>query len=490
MEFPSASSAADARGSLPQWRARTWALVVIACVLVMDILDLTIVNVAVPTLQTRFGAGETAVQWMVAGYATVFAILLVTGGRLGDIVGYRRMLIGGMGGFVLASALCGFAPDPQWLVAARLVQGITAAMMLPQIMSLVQILYPPRERIAALGVFGILGGTAAVAGPLIGGLLIGANLFGLGWRAIFLVNLPVGLATMAAAGVLLPAGGSLHRPRLDVTGTLLVTMTLAAVMVPLVEGRALGWPAWCIVLLCCAFPLAAVLIAYSRRRMARDGSAAIIPDLFHQRSFSLGFVMITLYQAAIAGLLFTLTQMLQQGLGFSAMQVGVAHVPFAIGSAIGIGLLARKVLPRIGPGLLVAGAGLMAAALILLVVQIAAGWASVSGLFPVMFALGLGMGMLSGPLSQITLSEVDVGHAGGASGMMKSTQELGGAIGVALIGGLFYSLRDRPGAATTEHAFMVTAVLIAGLILTVGALALRVPRSLPIFAPRTAEPAK
>lgn len=228
--------------AMPTGRRRTAALACVAAALVIDILDLTIVNVAIPTLRTRFGASEAAVQWLVAGYAGMFATLLVTGGRLGDAFGYRRMLVIGLALFCLASALCGLAPDPTALVLARLAQGAAAAMVAPQINAVVQLLYPPQERVSALALFGVLGGAAAVCGPVLGGVLLGADLWGLSWRPIFLVNLPVGLAAIIGALVLLPATRAADRPRFDFGGTALVTVTLACALIPLVQGRELGWP--------------------------------------------------------------------------------------------------------------------------------------------------------------------------------------------------------------------------------------------------------
>lgn len=461
---------------------RRWALIVLACALVMDILDLTIVNVAVPTLQSHFGAGETEAQWLVAGYATLFAILLIVGGRLGDILGYKRMFVTGMSGFVLASMACGFAPTPVWLIAGRLFQAVAAAMMLPQIMSIVQHLYTPRERISALGVFSVLGGTAAISGPVVGGLLIGANLWGLGWRTIFLVNVPIGLATVIAASRLLPDIRSTHALRIDVPGMILSMFVLGALMIPLVEGRALGWPLWCVALLAAAPMLAAKLWIYSKRRMARDGSAAIVPDLFHSRSFTLGIILTVAFQIAMAGLLFTLTLAFQQGLGFSAELAGIVHIPHALGAAVGIGFAARKVLPKVGPKLITWGSIVMTSGLVAVVLLMQAMPLPIFCFFPAMFALGLGMGMVAAPLSQIALSEVDVGHAGSASGMLKSLQESGGAVGVAVLGGLFFTLRDQGSAqGSSLHAFAVVASMIAAILLAVGLMALLVPRSLPIF---------
>jgi len=438
------------------------AVLVAAVTLVMDILDLTIVNVAIPSLQASFGAGAAVAQWMVAGYATVFAILLVTGGRLGDIYGYRRILMLGMGGFVLASLGCGAAVTPVQLIAARLVQGGAAAMMLPQVMSLVQILYPPHRRVSILSVFGVLGGAAAVAGPVLGGLIIGADWFGLGWRPIFLINGPVGLLALALARLCLPSGGSPRAPRLDLPGMILSAVTVLAVMFPLIEGRDFGWPGWCFALLGGAVPLALLLARYSLGRMRRDGSALIVPDLFRIPAFARGLAVSVSFEAAASGLLFTLSLLLQQGLGLSPAAAGLAHVPYALGVAVGIGGLTRRILPRVGArllgwGALVMGCGLTGLLLLLGLAPPAA--LTPLTLSPVLLAMGLGMGLVTGPLSPLALSEVDPGHAGAASGLLKTVQQLGGAFGVAAAGGLFYAWGFAAGAVIVFAGLGSVAVL-------------------------------
>jgi len=236
-----ALSAIDQAAALTPKR-RQMALVVVAGAFMMDLIDLTIVNVALPSIQRDLSADTAQMQWMVAGYAVAFAILLITGGRLGDTHGYRRLFMIGMAGFTLTSLLCGLSVSGPMLVAARLAQGATAALMLPQVMSLIQVMYPPAERIVALSVFGVLGGVAAVLGPVIGGLLIEADLFGLGWRPIFLINGPLGLIGLYAAWRLLPPGRSPHGGGVDLTGTALVAATLLALMLPLLQGGRMHRP--------------------------------------------------------------------------------------------------------------------------------------------------------------------------------------------------------------------------------------------------------
>ena len=467
-------------GNGPQAAAdnRPWALLVIASVVFLNVIDVTILNVAIPTIQRELGAGEAAIQWLVAGYASVFGILMMTGGRLGDIYGYRRILNVGLVGFVLSSLACGLATDPLSLIVARLVQGASAALMSPQVQSTIQLLYVPRERVAVLGVFGVLGGAAAVTGPLIGGLLIEANLFGLGWRMIFLVNLPFGLLLLYGAMRFLPARRSGLAPRLDVSGNVLVMLLFASVLVPLVEGRALGWPSWCLAMLATSPLLLYFALRYSRRRMARDGSAMLVPALFSQQAFSFGIGMAGLFQATMAGTLFVLTLALQNGLAFSAGQVGVVHVPFAVGVAAGIGVLARKVLPRLGPIVIVLGAGLMSVGLAAVTWQIWSGIAIIQPYLPTMLVLGLGCGMVHGCLAPISLSEIDVDYAGAASGTLRSLQEFGAAVGVAVLGGVFLSIGN---ALDLLRAFAAASGLTMTILLVISVLALRIPPDLRVF---------
>ena len=457
---------------------RRMALLVIASVVFLNVIDVTILNVAIPTIQRELGADDAAIQWLVAGYASVFGILMMSGGRLGDIYGYRRMLTIGLVGFILSSAACGFAMDSATLILARLVQGASAALMSPQVQSTIQLLYRPRERVAVLGVFGILGGAAAVAGPLVGGLLIEADLFGLGWRMIFLVNLPFGIVLLYGVRRVLPATRSGLNPRLDVPGNILVMLLFASVLVPLVEGRALGWPAWCLVVLALSPLLLFATVRYSSRRAKRHGSALLVTELFVQRAYSIGVGLAGLFQACMAGTLFVLTLALQNGLGFSAGKVGIVHVPFAIGVAAGIGVLARRVLPRLGPVVILIGVATMCLGLASVTVQVWSGITGTLAYLPAMLVLGLGCGMVHGCLAPISLSEIDTDYAGAASGTLRSMQEFGAAGGVAILGGLFLSIGSANG---WSLAIAGSTVLTIGFLAAMAVFALRIPRDLQVF---------
>ncbi|TWB80323.1 EmrB/QacA subfamily drug resistance transporter [Nitrospirillum amazonense] len=476
---PSAASAIDQAAAMSPGRRKS-ALVIVAGAFMMDLIDLTIVNVALPSIQRDLGAGPAAMQWMVAGYAVAFAVLLITGGRLGDTHGYRRLFMVGVAGFTVTSLLCGAAASPVLLVLARLAQGAAAALMLPQVMSLIQVMYPPAERIGALAIFGVLGGLAAVLGPILGGLLIEADLFGLGWRPIFLINGPLGVAGLIGAWRVLPPGRSSRASGVDVLGTLLIAATLLAVILPLMQGREAGWPWWCLVSLAVA-PLLGLLFVRHVRRRSTTGTALVDPGLFANRGFTVGVCISLCFQAVTAGLLFILTLTLQYGLGCSPLETALVHVPYAVGASVAIGVVARRALPRIGLRLIGIGVVIMFAGLVALFALISA-QAPLVAIGGALLVTGTGMGLTGGPLGPVTLSDVDVAHAGAASGTMKAVQQLGAASGAALIGSLYFALARDLDPDHARRSFLATLPLVAGLLLVVGGMVTRLPKDLRVFS--------
>jgi EmrB/QacA subfamily drug resistance transporter len=477
---------------IPQLTAlqRKLAVGAIGCAMVLELLDMTILNVALPTLRASFCANEAQIQWMVAGYTTVFALLLITGGRLGDIYGYKKMLIAGMAGFTLSSMLCGLALTPDVLVAARLLQGLSGALMVPQGTSLIQVMFAPHERLKPLSLFGMLGGLATMLGPIVGGAIIGANIFGLSWRPAFFINLPVGLIAIAIGVRVLPEGRSPHAPTLDWTGVALSTATLFALLFPLIQGAHTGWPWWSVLLLVSAAPLALVLVWHSHRLGTGPKSPLLTLSLFQVLPFRVGLAVTLINQMAATGFIFILAIVLQTGLGMSPTMAGFAHMPLALAIALGIGVLARRWLPKLGPKMITIGAGVMALGLGLLgmiVMQMGAtyGGAPVSA---ALFVVGFGMGMILGPLPPCTLSDVDVAHAGAASGLLKTTQQLGNALGVAMIGTLFFTLSGDGAPASVVHGFAQTLLGIAALIGATGLMALAIPGDLRLLRPHAAPP--
>jgi EmrB/QacA subfamily drug resistance transporter len=413
---------------------------VVAMAFIMDLLDSTIVNIAIPSIQANLGASYTTIQWLVAGYALSFALLLITGGRMGDVYGYRKVFMWGVAGFTLASLLSGVAWTPLVLIIARLLQGAMAALMVPQVMSMMQVMYPPEERGQVNGLFGGMAGIAASLGPVIGGLLIKANIFGLDWRPIFLINIPVGIFALWAAKKYLPAGKSAHPLKLDLVGTVIVMVALGLIVFPLIQGRELGWPVWTFWSMIASLPVFGLFAWWQVRKQRVDGSPLVLPALFKKPSFSLGLVTNVVFEGVMIGYFLISTLMLQVGLGYSVVKAALTGIPTSIGIAATFAVLAPKVIPKLGRysmtlGTFVMGSGLVYLAWVMHHFGLSTSpWVIAPGLLPI----GVGMGLIMMPVFAVVLNDIDHNHAGSASGVLNAVQQLGGAIGVAAIGVIFF----------------------------------------------------
>ncbi|QQG51163.1 MAG: MFS transporter [Candidatus Saccharibacteria bacterium] len=421
-------------------KQRTIALVVVALAFVMDLLDTTIVNIAIPSIQSGLGASFASIQWMIAGYALAFAVLLVTGGRMGDVFGYKKMFLIGVGGFTLASLLCGFAWNPEVLIGARLVQGAMAALMVPQVMSLMQVMFKPHERAGVMGLFGALAGIAASMGPVIGGILIHANIAGLDWRPIFLINIPVGIFALLMAMKYLPEGKSSHPLKLDMWGTGLIMVAMFLIVFPLIQGRELDWPIWTFIMMFLALPVFALFIWWQKRKDSIDQSALMAPILLKTGSFIKGLTVNIVFQSAMAGFFLPFTLLLQIGLGYEIITAALTGIPTAVGIALSIGLFGQKLIPKLGRYALSVGAIVMAIGLAITYITVQQNGLDTAPLqfTPGLLITGLGMGLIMAPIFALVLTDVDPRHAGSASGVMNAVQQLGGAIGIALIGVIFF----------------------------------------------------
>lgn len=421
-------------------RQKKIALTVVATAFIMDLLDSTIVNIAIPSIQSNLGASFSSIQWLVAGYLLAFATFLITGGRMGDVFGYKKIFLIGVGGFTLASLLSGLAWSPEILIFTRILQGASAALMVPQVMSTMQIMYKPSERGAINGLFGALGGLSASLGPVIGGLLIQANLFNLDWRPIFFINVPIGIAALLLAIKYLPEGKSPHPLKLDIVGTVLVVLTLSLLVYPLIQGRELDWPLWTFVMLAAAIPVFLLFVWSQRRKDRKDGSALVQPSLFKVKSFGTGLSINLIFQVAMAGFFLTFGLFTQIGLGFSAIHAAVTGLPIAIGITFAMVALGRTVIPSLGRRAISYGALIMAAGLGLLTWMIFTIGVDINSwqLAPGLLVAGFGMGFLFGALYTAVLNGVDTKHAGSASGTLSAVQQVGGAIGIAVIGVVFF----------------------------------------------------
>lgn len=416
------------------------ALLIVAFAFVMDLLDSTIVNIAIPSIQANLGASYATIQWLVAGYSLTFALLLITGGRMGDVFGYKKTFLWGVAGFTIASLLSGIAPTPAFLVAARLLQGSMAALMVPQVMSLMQVIFKPHERSSVMGMFGMLGGLSASLGPIVGGLLIKANLFGWDWRPIFLINLPVGIFAIIAGMRFLPDGKSEHPLHIDIKGTLMVIVALSLLVFPLIEGRDLDWPLWTLIMLGAAIPALWFFGWYENRKHKRDQSALIVPSLFKVRSFVSGLGLNILVESAMIGFFLTFTLVLQIGLGYSPIKAALTGIPTAVGMTIGFAVLGNKLIPKMGRYVIGLGSGIFATGLIYLTwlfshyALATHPWQCIPGLF----LIGIGLSLIMAPIFSAALQDVDTSHAGSASGILNAVQQVGAAIGIAIIGVIFF----------------------------------------------------
>jgi EmrB/QacA subfamily drug resistance transporter len=420
---------------------RRWlALAILLFAGFMDLLDMTIVNVTIPSILRDLRADYTEIEWVVTGYTLGFSSVLVIAGRLGDIFGRKRLFLVGMAGFTLASALCGAAVSPGMLIATRFAQGAMAGTMVPQILSIIHATFAPGERGKAYGLFGAVVGGASAFGLVAGGLLVGWNLFGWAWRPVFLVNVPLGLAALIAGHLVIRETRSPAVPRLDLAGAAGVLAATLMLAYPLTEGRALGWPAWTFLLMTGAVAIVAVLVGYERRRAAAVGSPLLALSLFRIRTFSVGMALLVLFAISFAGFFFAWTLYMQVGLGWTAAHAGLTGFSFALAAMVASGLSASALTPRFGRRVLMAGALANAAGF--------AGYASLAVAYgpaisswqmlaPLIVA-GLGFGLVIAPIIDLILTGVPVADSGSASGMLSAIQETGMALGVVLAGVVFF----------------------------------------------------
>ncbi|MFI5783992.1 MFS transporter [Nocardia sp. NPDC051570] len=414
------------------------ALAVVLTGELMNILDDSVVLTAIPTLQQSLGAGPAAVQWLTAGYALTFALGLITGGRLGDLYGRRRIFLLGTVGFTLASLLCGIAAGPGMLIAARVVQGSAAAVMIPQVLATLHVTFDGENRSRAFGLYGAVLAMANVAGPVLGGALTEADLFGLSWRPIFLINVPIGLAVIILGRKFITESTAAKADRLDLAGMLLSAIAMALIVFPLTEGHAHGWPLWCFAMLASGLLVLGVFLRHQQRR--KNDAPLVALSLLENNQFS-GGLSAQLTLALLCGLFFmTWSLYLQHGLGMSPLMAALAFVTLALGELAGA-MTATKTAGRFARRLPQTGALIALAAITAYGIQISSGQAEMTLLamtVPVLL-LGFGFGMIGGPIADLTLAKVPHESAGSASGLFNTALQLGYALGIALTGPVFFS---------------------------------------------------
>ena len=447
-------------------------LVVLLSAWFMAQFDFFVVNVAAPSLQRELGAGPAALQLIVGGYIFAYAGGMITGGRLGDLYGYRRMFVGGMIAFTIASLLCGVAANPAQLVVARLVQGCTAAMMVPQVLAVITSVFPAETRPRALGWYGAAGGLGSIAGQVLGGLLVTADLFGLGWRIIFLINLPIGVVATVLAVRLLPRREPGRPARLDPLGAIGIATTLALLLVPLVLGHEEGWPAWTWICMAGALPAGAVTTAWQRRLGARGGQPILDMSLFKVGSYVAGIGAAAAFLAYFASFMFTLTLLLQDGLGLSALQAGLAFAPMGVLFSV-TALAGSRLVDRYGLRVVVLGAGLTVTSLLLLALRlyVADADAGLAWIIALITLVGTGNGLVLPHLIGVALVRVRPHQAGVGSGILTTAQQFAGSAGIAIVGTVFFTVAS-PFPATADFTRAMTSSLLidSGLLLVVIAL--------------------
>ncbi|MFC0042413.1 MFS transporter [Actinomadura rayongensis] len=434
----------------------------------MDLVDVSVVNVALPAVQRDLGASAAAGQWTVSAYALAYALLLITGGRLGDIAGRRRVFLVGVAGFTVASALAGAAPGAGLLIAARAAQGACAGLMVPQALASITARFPPgRDRTLAFTLYGVLLGAAQTGGPLLGGLLADHG----GWRLIFLINLPVGVAAFVAAARWMDDSRARPAPRLDPMGVALAGAASVLATFPLIEGRARGWPWWSVALL----PAAAVLAVAFALHQRRAADPLVPPALLRLRSFAAGQALTLALFTGVAACFITLTWRLQLGLGWSPTRVALTGLAWPAGTAC-TAQLTHRLGPRRARRFVGAGTLLLAAGAAGLAVA-AAGTATIASLVPWLACCGIGTGLALPVLSNAVIADVPAHSAGAASGVFNSVTQFGGVLGVAAAG-IAYFGGSAPRALTVAAAcFTLAAVLSPALPRTLNNPTARGPRT-------------
>ncbi|MFF4469544.1 MFS transporter [Streptomyces sp. NPDC001599] len=451
--LPEGDPGPDGTAAGPPPYARRWAaLGVILGAEIMDLLDGTVMNVAAPAVRADLGGSLSVIQWITVGYTLAFAVLLVVGGRLGDIYGRKRMFVVGAVGFTLASVLCSVAAGPEMLTAARFLQGGLGALMIPQGLGLIKQMFPPKETAAAFGAFGPAIGLGAVLGPIVAGFLVDADLFGTGWRSVFLINLPIGAAVIVGAVLLLPEGKAPVRPKFDVVGMVLVTAGLTLLIFPLVQGRERGWPAWAFVLMLGGAAVLVGFVAHELRQERRGGATLIELSLLRRSRYAAGLAVALVFFTGVSGMSLLLALHLQIGLGFSPTRAALTMTPWSVFLVVGAILTGAVLGSKFGRKALHGGLVVLALGVLIMLLTIGdqAGGLTSWELVPGIAVAGLGMGIMIGLLFDIALADVDKQEAGTASGVLTAVQQLGFTVGVAVLGTLFFGLLGSQATASVD----------------------------------------
>lgn len=445
-KLPGAAMPSTARNPL-----RWFVLAVVLAANVMDIMDATIVNVAGPSIRHAIGGSASTLQWLSAGYTLAFAVFLITGARLGDISGRRRLFLIGSAGFTVMSAACAVAPSPTMLIALRVLQGSFGALMIPQGVGMLKEVFAEDEMTKVFGAYGPMIGLSVLAAPILAGALVEANLWGIGWRLVFLINVPIGIAAFAGAVRVLPRTVAHPGIRLDTGGMILVGLALTAVIYPLIQGRTAGWPAWTFVMLGAGALLLGAFVMWERRH---HGDPLIEPALLANRTYTSGILAALAFFGAFSGVLLCVSLFVQLGEGFSPIHAGLTLTAMVLGMIVGMGA-SFALVARLGRHLLHVGIALVGAGAVVLALTVTgANTAPTLDLAPGLFLFGAGAGMAMGQLFDFILAGVGMDEIGSASGVLQAVQQLSSAVGVAALGTIFFSaFAGHP----PTHALAITA---------------------------------
>ncbi len=461
--------------------------------LIMNILDSAIVNVAAPSIQLDLGASYSDLQWIAAGYTLALAVGLMTGGRLGDMFGRRTMVLIGVVGFAACSLACAAAPDPGMLIAARVAQGLFGAVMIPQCFGLMRDLFPPQDLGKAFGALGPVIGLSTIAGPIVAGALVDADLFGTGWRMVFGINLPLAAFVLLGGLKALPRSARAgERIRLDGIGAVLAGTGMFLLVYPLVQGRELGWPSWLAFVAAGAAAVFALFAAQQRRRARRGASMLVEFSVLTKRSYASGTLFTLVFFGAIVGLSLAIGLLLQLGLGYTPVHAALTMVAWAVGAFLGSGFGAAM-MHKLGRRILHLGLSIMAVSLVGLYLVLTHSHSGLSGwqLAPVLGGYGFGMGMIFVPLFDIVMGEVSDREVGSASAILESLQQLGASMGIAGLGTAFFSaLGAHPHVATYLHAGAQVTLITIVLVAAAFALGFLLPRRARRADPAPAEAAQ
>jgi EmrB/QacA subfamily drug resistance transporter len=418
---------------------------------VMDLMDSTIVNVAGPSIRAALGGSASTLQWLSAGYTLAFAVFLITGARLGDMFGRRRLFLIGSAGFTLMSGACAAAPSATVLIVLRALQGGFGALMIPQGFGMLKESFEEDEMSKVFGAFGPMMGLSALAAPILAGVLVEANLWGIGWRLVFLINVPIGIAAFAGAVRVLPRTIAHPGIRLDTGGMVLIGAAMTAIIYPLIQGRTAGWPAWTFVMLGAGALLLGAFVLWERRH---QGDPLIERGLLANRTYTSGIFVSLAFFGAFGGLILCLSLFTQLGEGFTPIHAGLALIPMVIGMLAGMGL-GIALIGRLGRHLLHLGIAVVAVGTIGLALTVTgAETVSAWDLAPSLIAIGLGLGTSIGQLFDFILAGVSMDEVGSASGVLEASQQLASALGVAVLGTIFFSAF---GGHLPSHALAITA---------------------------------